>query len=267
MHEKSLILLDENQIKKHLKNKSVSITLLNEIDSTNAFFKKHKHDFPIAICLAETQTQGRGRLGRTWHSPFGQNIYFSMRIHFDKSANALSALSLIVALALAHTTEFFLKENTIKIKWPNDLYLNDAKFAGILIDLESMSDNHCVAIIGIGINVNMENVDEKQIDQSWTSLKKIIHHDIDRNQLCAKLIDSLINYLARFEKLGLMDFQDEWIKRDYLSGKPIELIAGEHVFSGDCTGINTQGHLLLLMPDKTQRAFSSGEACIKKYKN
>src|SRR3989338_4215433 len=104
--EKQLILLDEQKIKKNIKKASVTITILEKVRSTNDYLKNDStKDSEIKICLAEMQTNGRGRLHRQWHSPFGQNIYFSCAYAFQKDMSELSGLSLVVGLAVCNAIE------------------------------------------------------------------------------------------------------------------------------------------------------------------
>lgn len=259
--QKPLILLDKNKIKKSLNNKSIAIDIVEKIKSTNDYLKNHR-DRKTTVCLAETQTQGRGRLGRAWHSPFGQNIYFSMQHTFEKDMSELSGLSLLVALAVTHAIESILPISNLKIKWPNDIVVGNKKIAGILIDVQAESNGFCHAIMGVGINVNMKMANRKQINQAWNSLQKITKKYIDRNPLCAALINSLVTYLKHFSNHGLSDFMDEWKNKDYLFQKSIQLQSGTHPFSGIASGINAQGHLLLALNPKTVRAFSSGDVSI-----
>ena len=131
-----------------------------------------------------------------------------------------------------------------------------------MIDIQTTPNGFCQAIMGIGINVNMESADIKQINQPWHSLRKITGKYIDRNQLCAALINSLLDYVKRFSNKGLSNFMDEWKKKDCLVGQCIHIQSGSNKLSGVASGINAQGHLILIIPDKTIREFSSGDATL-----
>lgn len=261
--EKPLILLDAVKIRKNIKKSSIKIAILEKIGSTNDYLKNDS-DQDNKICLAEMQTNGRGRLNRQWHSPFGQNIYFSLRYAFQKDMSELSGLSLVTGLAVCSAIESVTQLNNLKVKWPNDILVDQQKIAGILIDINAESNGFCNVIIGIGINVNMQHALKKEIDQPWNSLKIITGEYIDRNLLCAALINVLINYLERFSKFGLPDFIKEWKEKDYLFGKPISVMSGQKKVMGIGSGINTQGHLALRMSDKTEKTFSSGDTTLLK---
>lgn len=259
-----VILLDKNKIEKYLQYSPIDLEILHEVGSTNDYLKHRPNDKKIKICIAEKQTQGRGRLGRAWHSPFGQNIYFSMRYHFDKNMSELPGLSLVAALAVCRAIFACTSFNEMKIKWPNDILIGHEKIAGILIDMQSDARDTCCAIIGIGINVNMKEVRDNYINQAWNSLSLILQRDIDRNSLSSYLINSLMRYLEIFSVKGFSYFMDEWRGKDYLLGQSIQVMSGDNSFSGVVAGINMQGHLLLEMPDKTIKAFSAGDTSILK---
>ena len=208
--------------------------------------------------MAEEQSLGKGRLGRSWHSPFAQNIYLSCRYFFEKNLDSLSGLSLVVALVVTETLKEFLPEEKIKIKWPNDVFFDGKKISGILIDAQA-KDNKSLAVIGIGLNVNMDLGDD-EIDQHWTSIYKASGDFFDRNEICAKLIKNLLKSLKRFTDFGFVDFIDEWREVDYLFGKMISIkVSEEKKVSGMAKGVDLFGRLLLGSPGEKTRAFSSGE--------
>ena len=119
-------------------------------------------------------------------------------------------------------------------------------------------------IIGIGINVNMHFDKENQISQAWTSIRNIVNNYIDRNPLCASLINNLMHYLAQFNEHGLASFKDEWHSVDCLYNKNINIKNAKTKICGKAKGINDQGYLLIKMDDGETRAFSSGDTSIEK---
>ena len=263
--EKPLILLDVNKIKKNIKKLSFVIDVLEKVGSTNDYLKNNSdQNKAIKICVAEMQDKGRGSLNRQWHSPFGQNIYFSCAYSFQRDMSELSGLSLITGLAVCNAIESITHLDNLAVKWPNDILVNQQKIAGILIDINAESNGFCNAIIGIGINVNMQNALKKEIDQPWSSLQKITGQYIDRNLLCSALINALINYLERFLKSGLSDFISEWKEKDCLFEKSVAVMSGQKKMMGIGAGINAQGHLILKMSDNTEKTFSSGDTQIEK---
>ena len=256
-----LLLLDQNKIATEVNIPDLEIKVFETIDSTNNFLKNNINLPNRKICMAEIQTNGRGRMGRSWSSPFGQNIYMSYAYHFKKDVSELSGLSLVVGIAcLQALNEIGIKEQ-IKLKWPNDGVYQAQKLMGNIIELQSESYGDTTAIIGIGINVNMI-IDSFNISQSWTSLKKITGKYIDRNILSISLIHNLNVYLELFSKYGLREFITKFHEFDALFDQKIKLNNGE--YEGVAKGINESGNLLLELPCGSLKSFSSGEASIYK---
>lgn len=256
-----LLLLNQSVLKKAIPNSNLEIEVFENIDSTSNYLKSNLDLSKTKICIAEVQTNGRGRMGRTWHSPFGQNIYLSYAYHFKKDLSQLNGLSLVVGIAVLSA----IKENGIdvdlKLKWPNDAIYKDQKLIGTLVELQSESYSYTTAIIGIGINVNML-FDTDKITQNWTSLKQITGKYIDRNQLCIALIHNLNFFLEQFAKYGLKEFLSKWFELDALYNQNVIINNGE--YQGISKGINEFGNLLLELPTGEMLNFSVGEVSIRK---
>lgn len=264
-----LILLDINAIKSRLRHPLITVEILEKTSSTNDYLKnKIKEKGNIHVCLSETQSAGKGRLERKWHSPFAKNIYLSMLCPFDKDISALNGLSLVVGLAVCraiHNTVSLAKQS-LKIKWPNDILLLGDKLAGSLIEIQAESNGSCQVIIGVGVNVNMRQALHEHIDQSWNSLMKLGNKYLNRNDLACEIIDNLIDYLEKFSSLGLSAFSSEWDSMDHLSGSQIAVITGSRKITGKYTGINHQGHLKIKNEAGEVLLLSSGDTTILKPK-
>lgn len=258
-----LILLDQSKIKKQLTQAKVAINVFEYIDSTNDYLKSVKGEKGIKICLAEQQTRGKGRLNRDWYSPFAKNIYLSCLYPFQKDMSELAGLSLVTSLAVIETLRGYGISDNLYVKWPNDIVYANKKLSGNLIEIQAESYGASVAIIGIGINVNMLS-DEDQVSQKWTSMQKILGEYINRNDLCARLIDLLLANIAKFTAQGLAPFIEEWVRSDCLTNQTIAVKNVNDTIKGRVTGINEQGHLLLHLANGTVRAFSSGDTSIVK---
>jgi BirA family biotin operon repressor/biotin-[acetyl-CoA-carboxylase] ligase len=262
LHE-PLLLLDKNFISKNLSNKDILIEIYETIDSTNTYLKSFYNNDKPRICLAEHQTTGRGRLQRNWHSPFGQNIYFSCLYPFQKDISELSGLSLVISLAIVKALTIYKLPEPLLVKWPNDVTYQKKKLAGCLLEIQAETNGTCSVIIGMGINVNMVEDKNHTISQPWTSLKTILNTYINRNPLCVSLTNNLLLYLKQFEAKGLASFMDEWQRVDSLANQTIQLKHIHqhihHTITGQVKGINQHGHLILTLPDNTVRAFSSGD--------
>ena len=188
-----------------------------------------------------------------------------MRYPIQKDVSELSGLSLVVALAVASALETIIELNeSIDIKWPNDLVVDQKKLGGNLIELQAESNGQCLLIIGVGININLEVANEQDIDQPWTSLRALTGKIYDRNRLCTALINSLITYIERFTQYGLIDFMSEWHKRDSLYKQSISLYTYQKCVSGIGLGINEQGHLRMQEASGVVQLFASGDASFRK---
>jgi BirA family transcriptional regulator, biotin operon repressor / biotin---[acetyl-CoA-carboxylase] ligase len=259
-----LILLNQKIIKKGIIHKNCPLQLFETIHSTNDYLKTSMHHNKISLCLAEQQTQGKGRFHRHWHSPFGQNIYLSCSYPFQKDLSELSGLSLVVSLAIAKTLKTYDLSNWLGIKWPNDIVYDHKKISGNLIEIQAESHGASHAIIGIGINVNMIQDEYCELSQPWTSLRKATGHYVDRNPLCISLINHLMAYLQLFDSKGLSSFTAEWEQFDYLMKRNIALKNGNKIIHGKAIGIDQQGHLMIELENGSLHAFSSGDTSIIK---
>jgi BirA family biotin operon repressor/biotin-[acetyl-CoA-carboxylase] ligase len=263
MLREPLILLDSKSIHQYTKNQAVDIDIFETLESTNQYLKNFYHTNTIKVCLAEQQTQGKGRMQRQWHSPFGQNIYFSCLHPLYCDLSELSGLSLVISLAITKSLYDFSKVQC-HVKWPNDVTFQGKKVSGNLIEVQAESHGACQAIIGIGINVNMLKDEDSAITQPWTSLREITGTCYDRNQLCGILINNLLDYIKRFTQQGLVNFIDEWNQTDHLYNQTISLTNADTITTGIAKGINPYGHLLLELPTGVIKAFSSGDTQIQK---
>lgn len=255
-----LNLLDQQRITKQLKKIAcpLDIKVFASISSTNDYLQRQPASAKIKICLAETQTQGRGRFhNRSWYSPFGKNIYFSCRYPFQKDVSEMAGLSLIVGLVMLKTIREFVPDPQLAVQWPSHIVWNQKKLAGTLIELNAEANGRCEAIIGIGLNVNVLTIENGRFP--WVSMQQISGQYLDRNAVCIALIHHLIQYLQKFAQQGFLPFKQEWLANDHLLKQTISLnLHGEH-FSGQCQGINDFGHLLLQISDQEIRNFAVGE--------
>lgn len=233
--------------------------VFDEINSTNEYLLTHCNELPGgSICLAETQTAGRGRRGRQWYSPLGQNLYFSMLWKYPLPQNdQFSSLSLVVAVVIAETfTELGVED--IQIKWPNDIYYQGKKVGGILI--ESKMDRIGISIvIGIGLNLAMNVIDPNIVNQPWADLAK---YHFERNDLAANLAKRLQQMLATFPQTALENYLERWRRFDCFYQKPVKLMTSTTEIYGISQGINQNGELLLEIDGDTQ-AFAIGEMSLR----
>jgi BirA family biotin operon repressor/biotin-[acetyl-CoA-carboxylase] ligase len=212
-------------------------------------------------CIAEYQAAGRGRRGREWVSPFASHLYFSMYWRLEAGIEKASGLSLLVGIATVNALEK-LGLHGVGLKWPNDLYYQGKKLAGILIELNAQASDVCHSVIGIGINVRMPEQQGKLIDQPWIDLNNISTQPVDRNQLSGLLIKELHTLLSDYEEKGLVPFLDRWFELDYFLNKQVNLIVADNIQTGICRGINEQGALLLEI-DNEIKPYIGGEISLR----
>ncbi|MCE9967300.1 bifunctional biotin--[acetyl-CoA-carboxylase] ligase/biotin operon repressor BirA [Lelliottia amnigena] len=235
-------LLDENVIRSQLKQGKV--TVLPVIDSTNQYLLDRINELNSGdSCVAEYQQAGRGRRGRKWFSPFGANLYLSMFWRLEQGPAAAIGLSLVIGIVIAEVLHS-LGADKVRVKWPNDLYLNDRKLAGILVEMTGKTGDAAQIVIGAGLNMVMRNVQADVVNQGWITLQEA-GVTIDRNILAVRLIKELRQSLMLFEQEGLSPFLGRWEKLDNFIHRPVKLIIGDKEIFGTSRGIDAQGALLL----------------------
>ena len=261
--QKPIILLDKKRIEQaiHQNFSNTTVYVTDHIVSTNEYLKEQHDDSNFNFCIAEQQTKGKGRFDRIWHSPFAQNIYFSVKHQTLQDISKLSGLSLAVAVAIIH----ILKKIGINadIKWPNDILYQKKKLAGILIEVTAQPNTQTNIIIGIGLNVNMET-DQENISSDWISISQILQKQFDRNALIEILCKELSDMITEFEHSGIKNYLDLYHKHHFLTDKHISLQAGKMKYTGKVIGISELGYLKLLLPNGEIKNFSSGEVTIDK---
>lgn len=235
-------LLDAERILSQLADKRV--TVLPVVDSTNQYLLERIAELQSGdACVAEYQQAGRGRRGRQWISPFGANLYLSMFWRLEQGPAAAMGLSLVIGIVMAEVLQG-LGAQDVRVKWPNDLYLNDRKLAGILVELTGKTGDAAQLVIGAGINLAMRETNANAINQGWINLQEA-GINIDRNELAATLLNELRQSLCQFEIEGLTPFISRWHALDNFIDRPVKLLIGEQQIFGTARGIDQQGALLL----------------------
>jgi BirA family biotin operon repressor/biotin-[acetyl-CoA-carboxylase] ligase len=214
------------------------------------------------VLLAEHQSSGRGRRGKSWVSPFARNLYLSMGWRFQQPLSRLSCLPLVVALAIAEALSRAGLDGH-QVKWPNDLLLEGRKLSGCLVEMQSDTAECCDAIIGIGINVNMPASGfTGAIDQPWTDLHSRLP-GVSRSHLASLVLDALIEHLDRFAAQGFEPFRNRWRRLDCLQGQWVEVDRAGGRIRGRAAGIDDYGALLLQDGEQILK-LHSGEVSLRK---
>ncbi|MFM5337623.1 MULTISPECIES: bifunctional biotin--[acetyl-CoA-carboxylase] ligase/biotin operon repressor BirA [Aeromonas] len=215
------------------------------IDSTNQFLLERVNQARAGeCCLAECQTAGRGRRGKPWISPFGCQLILSMYWRLEQGMAAAMGLSLAVGVAVVEALES-LGYQGVELKWPNDLYYQGRKLAGILVEMSGSAGASCHLVIGVGLNLAMPAREGERIDQAWAELRHISPELVDRNQLAARVIEHLQTAMQTFEQSGLGSFVDAWNRLDHFAGRPVRLLMGDQEVRGIARGIDDRGALRL----------------------
>lgn len=257
-----LSLLAPEQIRGSLSRLGWHCSLFNEIDSTNAEALRQLQGGALVpfVVVAEHQSAGRGRRGRAWVSPPGQNLSYSLALMVNGGPQSLSGLSLVAGLAVLRVLRN-VGVGRAGLKWPNDIYVAEKKIAGILLELTGDPADVCQVVIGIGINVNM-SVTTKDIGQPWTSMRNEVGVLVDRSQLVSLISESLNHYLATHSRLGFGALRAEWEQNNIWHGRRCKLTTGSIAVEGQVLGVNDQGALRMLVNGQVQH-FSGGELSLR----
>lgn len=212
-----------------------------------------------AACLAEKQTSGRGRRGRQWFSPFAKNVYLSLGWHFRGGVAEIEGLSLAVGVVVCQVLEQMGFAGAT-LKWPNDILAGNKKLGGVLIELGGDAISDCVVVLGVGLNVAMDAVDDS-VDQPWASLSDAGFNG-GRNALAIELISALVRLLSSYPNHGFGHYQHEWNHRSAYSGQFVTLSTPSSNNQGLMLGVGEQGQVLIEV-DGEQQAFIGGELSLR----
>ncbi|HSW93368.1 MAG TPA: biotin--[acetyl-CoA-carboxylase] ligase [Gammaproteobacteria bacterium] len=232
------------------------IDLFDSIDSTHTYLlKKAKQGAPSGfVCLAEEQTAGRGRFGKSWYSPHGTNIYCSLLWRFQASTQDVSGLGIAVGVMVVNALRRYGVTTAVQLKWPNDVLAMNRKLAGILLE----RDHKAGVVIGVGLNVDVRAAGEK----TWIDLSELTDQPVQRNALAGTLLNEMLGQLPRFERDGLAPFLSAWKEHDALLDRPILVVTPGHKKAGIMRGITGSGELRLEDENGIQ-CFRYGEVSIR----
>lgn len=242
-------------------NEDRNITVLDETDSTNIAAKELASSGAPhgTVVVAERQTSGRGRLGRSFVSPPEKGLYMSVVIRPKLGMDCVPLITSTVAVAAALAVEK-LCGHEVQIKWVNDLYMNGKKICGILteasLDLETKNLDY--AVVGIGINVRSVKEDfDEELSLRATSVEDEAGVVLDRNTLCAEVLNNLEVWL---EKIEDRSYIIEYRRREYLTGKRITAEYGGKIITGTAVGIDRNANLIVELLNGEIINLNAGEA-------
>ncbi len=240
------------------------IICFEKTDSTNARAKHLAEEGAGegTLVVAESQNAGKGRRGRRWTSPPGTGIWMSLILRPDIPPSKASMLTLVAALGVSEGIE---KAAGIRaeIKWPNDLVINGKKICGILTEMSTELDSIQYVVVGIGINVNMEQFPE-ELSSTATSLCLESGQRLSRGQILGAVARSFEHYYSEFlGKKDLAFLQKPYEERLANLGRPVTVMDPADSYSGICRGIDREGELLVEREDGRLCRVLSGEVSVR----
>jgi BirA family biotin operon repressor/biotin-[acetyl-CoA-carboxylase] ligase len=265
VHAQPVIPLDRDAILGHLEARRAgfAIEVLPECESTNTLLmaRPGPGDGPVAVVLAERQTAGRGRRGRSWLAWPGASLTFSTRWSFPPGAPVPAGLSLVVGLAVVNALEGLGVEG-LALKWPNDILLHGCKLGGILVELTSGRGRPHLAVIGIGLNIDLPPETRIPGQAGVASLRQALAAVPDRNLVAARLLGELEDLLTLYAVAGFDALRPSWMQRNAHANLPVRLESEGMITEGVCRGVDQDGALLLETPGGVERVLS-GEVSLR----
>jgi BirA family transcriptional regulator, biotin operon repressor / biotin---[acetyl-CoA-carboxylase] ligase len=223
--------------------KGLSFEILPSVDSTNSRLMQQARDGLVGptVLIAQTQTAGRGRLGKAWHTGSHQALTFSLGLPL--APTDWSGLSLVVGLSLAQSLN-----PELRLKWPNDLWWQQRKVGGILVETANIPERpERYVVIGIGLNLETPSPDAWPADDAQTmahqtpvGLCDVLGHSVTRGGILSRILPPLVADVLQFEREGFGAFAEAFAQRDALMGLPVSLSDGQQ---GVACGLNAQGGL------------------------
>ena len=195
------------------------------------------------VVIAEHQTAGRGRQGRSWHSPAGLGLYLSLLLRPGLPAGRLSGLTLALGVSAAETAER-ISGIPVEVKWPNDLYCRGRKTGGILTELHTIGWLVQTVVVGLGLNVNNRDL-PPELSPSATSLSLESGKHLSREQLLAEMLGAWEQDYGIFLERGLSAFAQRLEDKLMLKGREVQVECGDQTFCGLLAGCDQEGGLLL----------------------
>ncbi len=234
------------EIKAGLKTSMIgkNIHYFKETESTNILARDMAGSVDEGtVVIAESQTEGRGRMGRKWISPEG-GIWLSVVLKPRMQPLHAPRITLLAGVAVAKTIRSY--ELLAKIKWPNDVLINGKKVCGILTEIGAEMDSIQYVVVGVGIdaNVDTETFPEDFRDSS-TSLKNELGHDIDRVEFVQRLLSELEFLYLKFQKEGFLSIMEEWRSMSATIGEWVKITTQTRAIYGEAIGVDSEGALIL----------------------
>jgi BirA family biotin operon repressor/biotin-[acetyl-CoA-carboxylase] ligase len=264
-------LLDADALRASLSVKTLgrlaSLDVFTELGSTNRHLLREPPPAGMLdVCVAEFQTDGRGRRGRRWSTPLGAGICLSVGWQFAEMPAELPALTLAVGVVVRRVLER-VAGLTISLKWPNDLVFDERKLGGILLELsvEAQGGSHVVAGVGLNVELPRELLpDLCDWPRGAIDLKSALGREAPpRRKLVAALVDDLCTLFAGYAATGFAAYRGEWQSGDYLRGRAVRLDEAGGAVTGTALGIDGDGALLIETAAGARRRIVAGDVSVR----
>lgn len=261
-------LLTSSEVKSFLKTKWMGKTIhyFPSLDSTNskAYELATKGAEEGEVVIAESQEKGRGRLGRNWFSPPSLNLYLSVILRPQIPPHQAPLITLMAAVATAGAIKKYSGLHPL-IKWPNDILLKGRKVAGLLNEVRSETDRIHFVILGIGVNLNLdEKMFPKEIRSIATSMKREMGQAISRKEFLSSLLQQLEEWYAIYLKEGGGVILNAWREKARIKGQRVKVTSWGETLSGIAVDVDLDGALILKMEDGKQRRVVAGDVEYKR---
>jgi BirA family biotin operon repressor/biotin-[acetyl-CoA-carboxylase] ligase len=237
------------------------------LESTNATLLARPPPAPgrVQVLLAEHQSAGRGRRGRSWLAPVGGALCLSVGTVFETLPRELPALTLTIGVCLLRALRP-LGAESLGLKWPNDLVADGRKLGGILIELRAEAGGPGHVVIGAGLNLRLPEAALAAVSAAGTAATDLATLGVavgGRNRLAGLVLGECILGVQQFEREGFRPFIDEWRAADALRDRPVRVLGGAADTAGIARGIDAFGALQLELPDGRLTPVISGEVSVR----
>lgn len=247
-----------------LKNSPIGrrMIILDEIGSTNDYAKTiASSEAEGTVILANTQTRGKGRLGRSWEAGINTDIAMTIILKPDTDILTAQRLTLIGGLAVSKAIKEAAGEQA-QIKWPNDIVLNNKKICGILAETSIQAGKLGYCILGIGINVNSNDF-TGELETKAGSLCSETEKQFPREEIITKVIEELNIYYPEYMQDGFSPFIEEYESLCLNIGRQVRLIDGNTERTGFCEGVTNTGELIIKDKNGEKYSVSAGEVSVR----
>lgn len=243
-----------------------NVIILDTVDSTNTYLKSlaRQGTHEGTMVIAEEQTAGRGRLGRTWDSQKSKNLTFSLLLKPTVNHEHFGVISLLVGVAVAralHSTTSL----PVECKWPNDVLISGKKVCGILCEMVSNANQSLSIIVGIGINVNQTEF-PGEIRETASSLSLEAGMLFDRVNVLQKVLEEIEYWYIQFQENKSDEIIQEWKKHSTMIGSIISIRQNENIMTGIFTDVSNDGALMLECNGSMHRILAGDVSVVKSIK-